>query len=134
MADTSVYQIAFQFQFQSDVSSANVEIDITDVNSFVISDKEKFQLTPYQGSLTLPMANVSIGSKSLFLSFATTKAYAGVQTIVWSKFTGGSLSVNLATNGSPVAVYYSFLGGGGGSGALQAGSNTISPSAGVRHG
>lgn len=133
MADTSAYQIAFQFQFQADVSSAIVGIDITDVNSFLISDNEKFQFTPYQGSLTLPMANVSVGSKSLLLSFGTAKAYAGVQTIVWSKLTGGSLSVNLSPNGSPVAVYYSFLGGGGGSGVLQPGSNTISPSVGARH-
>lgn len=133
MADASAYQIAFQFQFQADVSNQIVEIDIADENIFLITDKDKFQFTTYQGGSTPPMNNVSTGSKSLFLNFASGKAYAGVQGIVWSTFTGGNLKLNLTVNGSLIAVYYSFLGGGGGTGTLQPGSNTISPTAGVRH-
>lgn len=133
MADTPMYQIAFQFQFQADVSNQTAEIGITDGNSFVITDNEKFQFTPYQGGSTPPMNNVSVGSKNLFLNFASGKAYAGVQGIVWSTFTGGSLSVDLAINGSLIAVYYAFLGSGGGNGQLQPGSNKISPGVGVLH-
>lgn len=133
MVDTQVYQIAFQFQFQADISNVTAEIDITDANRFVVADNEKFQITPYQGSSTPPLANVSVGSKSLFLNIASGKAYAGVQGIIWSTFTGGGLNVNLNVNGSLIAVYYSFLGGSGGAGTLQPGANQISPGVGVRH-
>jgi hypothetical protein len=125
MAGTPQYQVAFQFQFQQDVSNKAVQIDITDENSFVISDADKLQLAPFDGNATPSLNNMSVSSTTLYLNIASGKAHEGVETILWTTFIGGdAVQVNLQADGS-VMAYYSVLGAPGGSGPLKPGPNSI---------
>jgi len=126
MANTPKYQIAFQFQFKQDVSNEIVQIQITDQNNFVIDAKESLQLSPYAGSATPPLSNMSVSSTLLFLNIASAKTGTGVEVIAWTTFVGSApLKIDLAAAGGSVAAYYSVLGGMGGSGMLTPGPNTI---------
>lgn len=125
MASAPQYQVAFQFQFQQNLSNEAVQIEIIDQNRFVLSNGEKIQLAPFDSATTPPLNNMSVSSNALFLNIARGQASEGVETILWTTFSDGeSVRVNLTADAA-VAAYYTVLGAPGGSGTLMPGPNTI---------
>jgi hypothetical protein len=123
-ADMAQYQIAFQFQFKQNISNGSLQIAIADQNNFVTSSSHALQLSPFDGSVTPPLNNLSVSSTALLLNVASGEANKGVEVIAWTTGIDDVLKVNYMTDGT-VAAYYSLLGGTGNTGQLQPGLNSI---------
>lgn len=128
MKSAPTYQVVFKCQFQQDISSQPIQIDIVDSNSFVMTKGEKAQLQPYLGTSTPPLANFSVSGQQLYLNVSHGEEDTGMESIVWATFTSAgeaqTLTINLTV--SPAISMSYMVMNTSASGSLKAGKNVIS--------
>ncbi|QDQ28011.1 hypothetical protein FNU76_17590 [Chitinimonas arctica] len=118
------YQIVFKFQWQGNIPAQQIQLNITDQNSFTTDGQNTLQIQPYMAASAPLLSNFSMSSQRLFLNVGAASTQQGIQVTLPTAISGDSLQLNLSANTSEVSVSYAVMGLPV-AGQLQAGNNTI---------